>query len=843
VVEWKTSSERGTAGFYLYRLDATGNYIPINHRLLPGLIISPQGGTYSLIDKGATTNGRYTYILAEVEAKGSKRLYGPFTVQVGGESVSGTLNSDISNLQLPVNCKSGRCNGADLYEKYSRKGREMSAEKKARLKAFKEARKAYKALGKNRTGESIKISVSTDGLYYLSAADIAALMGTSADKIKDSIKKKTLAMSNQGQDVAYLPDDKNAGIFFYGEGIDSIYTNDNIYWLRQGKGLTMESLKGQGPKQTGTGTFTETVHAEKDTGWASYLFTDPEADIWLWGDAILGGYPPDDVKTFEIEAKGVADLSGQTSPPSAVLTVHLQGYTDISSGPDHHAVISINGNEIGNGWLDGAEAKSFVFTFDQKYLQEKNTVEVKGLLDSSDPSLFWSLFLVDSFDLTYQRTYDADNNALLFKGEANPVATVNGFDNANILLFDVTNPKKPQLNKATTVAVGTAGKYKVSFVPGSPTATYLAIGQGAVTTSIDAWADSPSSLSSPTNAGDYVVIAPEELAGAAQSLANYRQTLYQTKVVTLENIMDEFNYGIFSPRAIHDFLSYAHRNWSKPPKYVVLGGDGTYDYKNILGYNENLVPIMSVTTPMGLCPSDNFYADINADHVPEMAIGRIPVLTEQEFQDVIAKIKQYESSTTQRIILLADNPDDGGKFDIDTVNINALIPLPPPYQSVPIYLGNDAASTKSKLITEMNAGAFLFNYIGHAGYDILAEEGLLTISDLTSTSLNNWDGLPVLTAMTCYVGMFAYPGYDTLSEALVLKPGKGAVASWSPTGLSYNDLAVILDREFFSSVFARNKKVLGDAIKNALQEYNAQGGNKYIMDIYNLLGDPALRLK
>jgi uncharacterized repeat protein (TIGR01451 family) len=883
VVEWETSSEHGTAGFYLYRLDrVTGDYIRINRRLLPALLTSPQGGTYSLIDKGASVaDGSLTYMLVEMERKGSKNVYGPFTIQVGGESVTGSLNPDIGNLTIPDNCTSGDCStakkknsvsritksfdtgglvflgntqsamkqtdtGRDLFENYIRKAHGISDAKKTRLNALKEARKIFKALQKKRTGESLKISLNTDGLYYLSAPYIADLMGTTADKVKDKIKKNELAMSNQGQNVAYLPDDKNTGVYFYGEGIDSIFTNDNIYWLKKGKGLIMESLRGRAPKQTGSGTFTETVHAEEDTGWLPSLFMDPEADIWLW-DYILAGYPPDDAKPFTVQAKGVADLSGITSPPSAILTVHLQGFSDLSTDPehpDHHVVISINGKELGDGYLDGDEAKSLVFEFDQKFLKEgDNTVQVKGMLD---PELLYSMFMVDSFDLTYQRTYKAMNNSLLFTGEVNHIVTVEGFDDANILVFDVTNPKKPRLNKATTIA-GTTGNYTVSFVPGSPDAAYLAITSKAAITSINAWADSPSGLSSPINRADYVVIAPEELASAAQSLANYRQSTFKTKVVMLEDIMDEFNYGISSPKAIHNFLSYAYQKWSKPPKYVVLAGDGTYDYKNIKDFSENLVPVMSAVTPMGLCPSDNLYADMNGDHVPEMAIGRIPVLTEKELQDVIAKIKKYESSTNKRIILLADDPDDGGKFDENTVDIKALIPSPP-YQSVPpIYLPhpndvNDVASAKTQLIDAMNTGAFLLNYIGHASFGMLASEGLLTINDLES--LHNFNGLPVLIAMTCDVGMFAYPGEDTLSEALVLKNDGGVVAAWVPSGLSFNDPASILDKGFFKAVFIKGKKVLGDAILDAMKEYNTQKeGSTYLMDIYNLLGDPALKMR
>ena len=51
VVEWDTASEDGTAGFYLYRYDyAESEWILTHDALLPGLLSSPQGGSYRLVD-------------------------------------------------------------------------------------------------------------------------------------------------------------------------------------------------------------------------------------------------------------------------------------------------------------------------------------------------------------------------------------------------------------------------------------------------------------------------------------------------------------------------------------------------------------------------------------------------------------------------------------------------------------------------------------------------------------------------------------------------------------------------------------------------------------------------
>jgi hypothetical protein len=101
---------------------------------------------------------------------------------------------------------------------------------------------------------------------------------------------------------------------------------------------------------------------------------------------------------------------------------------------------------------------------------------------------------------------------------------------------------------ATTIQ-DEGGSFSVSFVPRSAGARYLAMTSGAAVTDLSVWVDTPSTLASKNNAADYIIIAPDELMDAAQDLADYRQGQgYQTMVVNLEDIMDEFNYGISSPR-------------------------------------------------------------------------------------------------------------------------------------------------------------------------------------------------------------------------------------------------------------------------------------------------------
>ena len=76
------------------------------------------------------------------------------------------------------------------------------------------------------------------------------------------------------------------------------------------------------------------------------------------------------------------------------------------------------------------------------------------------------------------------------------------------------------------------------------------------------------------NGADYLLITPSSLKAAAGRLADYRRSQgLETRVIDLDDIMDEFSHGLFSPEAIRDFLAYAYDHWKKAPAYVVLVGE------------------------------------------------------------------------------------------------------------------------------------------------------------------------------------------------------------------------------------------------------------------------------
>jgi uncharacterized repeat protein (TIGR01451 family) len=820
VVQWATSSQVGTGGFHLSRFDADGSWRPVTPRLLPALLGAPQGGTYRYGDADALPGEALTYRLDEVEYNGTTRTHGPFAVRAVTADrflLEGEIPLPGGFVRLPRPGSS------------SRLGRPAAPAAGAPASPATAAGLATAAAPPAR---ALKITVTEPGLYFVSAARIAALTGVRESEVRTTITWARYALSSQGRPVAYLRAPGGRGLTFYGQGIDSVYGSANVYRLAPGTGTLMPAATGTAPAAGEVSDFTDLLHVEEDLTPLTEAFMQPEEDFWMWGYAFAGD---PDLGTFRTTFSLPAPPHGTAD---AQLTLSLRGFSSTGVSPEHRALVRLNGAPVGELSWAGTARQAAVFPVDPSLLAPRaNTLEVEAALLDGVP---FSVFFVDSFDLAYRRRAEAAGESLHLQPPSPEPLTVGGFSSRPSLVLDVSDPFRPRLNRAvTTTFVETEGRWRVTLAPGKrETRTFVASADGVRTARVEGFP--PATLRRTDQGARYLVIAPRSLGPAAASFAAYRRSQrLAARVIPLEAVYDEFGHGLATPRAIRSFLRYALERWVVRPHYVLLLGDGSYDYRDLLGFGESRVPVLLASTPNGLFPADNALADFNGDHVPEIAIGRIPALSNGEAEDVLAKIKAAERLVSKRVVLLTDDADEAGSFPADSRELAAL--LPPTRQARAISLEFLApAAARTSLAWEWSRGAALVNYIGHGGLATLAAEGLVTAGD--APNLTSEGRLPVLSAFTCMAGLFANPGYDSLAEALLLSPGSGALAVWSPAGASYNDLAKTLNAELFRNLFPGRPVRLGDAVRRALAAYRDAGLDPFMMDIYNLLGDPALVL-
>ncbi len=829
-VEWTTASEVGTVGFFLLRWKHdTSEWVPVNDEMLPAIIANPLGGSYRYFDDDAVPGGGYHYTLLEIESNGRNNRFGPFFVNTDAAD-SGT-DEQMQELAVerlvadPGIFGYSKVAHADLMEGRGRPGE---------MVAGTESLTAH-AAGKDPV-VGAKIAVAETGMQYVSLTDIETMAGFRIDKTWLSSNKNLYAFTNRGGTVAFTAAPDLSGIYFYGQASESIFASDNVYWIGDStRNSPRMKVRKEGSvfPPSGAETFDRTVHVEQDRISTMFtdFFSDPETSFWTW-DYLVAGQSG---KSFSFRTDGIAPGIGD-----AVLTIRLMGATSTPAAIDHHASIKLNGRYVGEAMWDGMTRKQLTLTLDAgDFVDGENTLEIEALRDTGAP---YGVMHLDSFDVNYRSRYKARGNRLQFSADGNQSILVNGFTRPDVMVYDITNPGAPVLIEAPSVS--TANGFGVAISPSAPANVYLALTPDAVVHANRIKPDSPSTLAKSSNSAEYLVITTRELKDTAKRLADYRSDL-TSMVVDIEDVWDEFNYGVASPHALRSFLTYAQKNWVKAPRYVVLAGDGSFDYKDVYARGGNLVPPMTVNTPFGLVSSDNWAANTDtATAAPEIAIGRLPALNSTELGAMIDKIQARERASggawMKRTLILADNADVAGSFPFDSDGIASLAPQGNPLDK--IYLSNlSVGAARARIVAGLNQGAGLVSYVGHGGLDRLASEGMFTNTELNL--LSNADAPTILTAMTCHIGIFSYPGYATLGELMILKPGTGAAAVWAPSGFSQNEHAVALGRAFYATAFANGNPRIGDVILSAMKLYEAERRPAYILDIYTLLGDPAMRLR
>jgi hypothetical protein len=151
------------------------------------------------------------------------------------------------------------------------------------------------------------------------------------------------------------------------------------------------------------------------------------------------------------------------------------------------------------------------------------------------------------------------------------------------------------------------------------------------------------------------------------------------------------------------------------------------------------------------------------------------------------------------------------------------------------------AATRPAILAAFDDGASFVSYLGHGGIAVWASENVFNNSDVQN--LAPQPRQPLLFTMNCLNGYFHFPPMNSLAEELLKADGKGAVAAFSPSGLSVNAPAHLLHQAVLAEVLSGRHRRLGDAVLAAQARYAQSGAFPELLAIYHLLGDPALSLR
>jgi hypothetical protein len=844
VVEWQTVAEIAAAGFDLYRQDpATRKWHKVNRALIPSLPGTPQGGNYRVIDEGApaTAAGPLHYMVVETETSGGRRHY-PFLVPVqpAAPAVPATEAAAAEAVQAVgapdvIGNAAGESDASRTPRRDPAWAQRFAAAPSADSPTPPRAGAAPAAETVEGTSigsgtASLAIGVRADGIYRIDPGLLGPVLSGGGSS---GAKAPNVSLTNQGRPVAWTADGRG-GLLFYGQASQSIYSRDNVYWLRAAPGVQMPGVSGGNPTTSGSpaAAFTDSVHSEQESFAATTVPADPDSDYWYW-DYLIAGDPASGAKSFAVQVPNVNASGGSVTVNLAAAVADL-----------NHVQVSVNGVLLGDTTWSGAVPHSATFPVPAWNAAGPNTVSIKALLD---PGASSSIVYLQSIDAGYGRAFTAKGDALAFRGSGNSPVTVSGFSGPAVRVFDISNPRLPAVVTGTRVDT-TGGASRVTLAPSTPSTPYFAAGPTGL--HAPAWVKlvGNTNLAQQPGGADYLILTNSDLAPAATALAALRSFQgLRTAVIDVADVMNAFNYGLSSPHAIQSFLRFVHASWNPVPRYVVLVGAGNFDYRNNDGFGGNLVPPLMVSTADGLFASDNHLADVDGDGVPDFAIGRLPVVSPSELLAYVAKLAAYEVTPSgawvDQALMLADEtgPNDGlTNFAADSNAIVANLPAGYLPQSIVVTPGGIAAA-RAALFAGLASGAGLVNYFGHAGLDRLSSEGLLTTADVPG--LANGPRLPLMTALTCDVNRFDVPGYSPLGQLLTLLPRGGAIAVWSSSGMSVHPEAKALAQTFTYSLANPANRRLGDVVQQALKRYAATPGLTETLDLYTLLGDPAILLK
>jgi len=659
----------------------------------------------------------------------------------------------------------------------------------------------------------LKLHIAKDGLYKLEQADFV-----SAGVDPNSVNPRTLKLYHRGTQVPIHVEGEfdgklNEGDYleFYGERnygkgqFFDRYTDTSAYWLTWGgaEGIRM-SLENTDSTGVPSSFFSRTIHFEQDLnyyyGYSELEIIQPEdvrGEGWFWNE-----FFPGTTNTYPFTLTGIQSAA----QASASLRVRLNGMSQHYTTPDHIARITLNGTVLGQVDFDFNYDTVYTATLPVSVLREgNNTLTIQSIGTQAPVNKFY----LDWFEVSYPSQFQASSNQLTFLSEPSSGSTPARYTVSNFLSgsIDVYNLSDGKKFIGGVVLPQPEGKFTITFRDtGSTAKRYVLVAQSEKLKPARIERKQFRDIRVNPSGADYVIIVHSQFKAAAERLAAYRSSQLQlrTTVVDVQDIYDEFNYGIFSPEAIKRFLRYAYENWRRPaPTFVLLFGDASWDFKFLRSstVKKNFVPAY------GNPPTDNWYVALDSGTVvPSMLIGRIPVENSLQADQIVEKLMQYDRTPlgewVKRFLFITGGNTDSEKlsFNNQAESFISNHVVSSPVAGIPfrVYKQTEAiidGENKQLIQDIISEGTLFLNFIGHSGGRIWG------VDAGDPNALRNTNGQFVfISSVSCNVAAFADPVQNVLTEDWLLANQRAAIGAWAGSSLGYIDIGRTLTDSFLRSM-------------------------------------------
>jgi Peptidase family C25/Propeptide_C25/FlgD Ig-like domain len=754
------------------------------------------------------------------------------------------------------------------------------------------------------SGKWIKFETPTEGIYKITRTMLSSY-GINAD----NVDPRTIRIYNNGgkmlpenTTLPYPSDlvenailvkgeedgkfDDGDYILFYGRGTDfwdydstqkavkrfnNLYSKQNYYFITSGgsagKRIQNESSLNQADvyKQNSTAAFLDwDVDKINIGGTGRYFLGDNFSELTTsitYTHTLDGRIANSPINySFRIVNTLKGSISVQVYENSTrIFSQSLQGISVFGISDDADYTVGIESD------------KSAVFTGD---LPDNRSL-LKFQITGQEPGT--SAYL-DFFEISYQKQLKAVNDSLTFFSKDTSSAVeydLLGFSNSNIQVFNVSDFANVKVISNPVLLSGGDFSFQARENSGN-ISKYIAVGNDKFKSPSDPVEITNQNIRGTTEGVQYIIITDKTFNDQANRLKNYRESQAKNKLSTLvfdvDEIYNEFSGGLLDPSGIRNFIKYVYGNWTIKPEYVLLFGDGTYDYKNIEGKNNNFIPTYQAYAynlpsyykydEIYSYPMDDYYVSVdgeNGDKVVDLAIGRLPVQSVSDAENVVDKIINYETNTDKDlwrnlVTLVADDgltsTGDDGVTHTNQSEILANSYIPPSFDLNKIYLaayptviagiGRTKPGVNEAIIEAINSGTLILNYVGHGAYNLWAHERVFENSS-TIPRLHN-SRYFFLTAATCDFSHYDQTSYQSGAEEMILKENSGSIGAFSAARPVESGANAVLN-ELFYTYLLKSRDSSGLPITIGKAYYYAKLVRTSPNDQkFGLFGDPALRL-
>ncbi len=666
----------------------------------------------------------------------------------------------------------------------------------------------------------------------------------------------------------------NAGdyIVFYGTGTTTweydpdnqlfhhrynYYVEENTYFVtyggEQGRRMqTVPSLDEQNP-------------IRPDHFIASLVYRDPKINLLDSGREWIGeSFSPGNVSTFPQQLHGFTPQAptryriqvAARAPSQTNFSIEDQG---VSLG-----AIPVSGVNLGT--ITGnyaARSATTMFTRSGSFPDDRSALRFQYNAGAqSEGFLEW-------FEIHYPRSFQAEDDHLVFTAPDTTGVVefaVEGFTSSQITAYEVTD--YTDVNRITENIEGAAIRFQSEEQRGAP-GRYAAAAPNGYRSIETIEPIENSNLRGIAEGAEFIIVAHPHLVSEAERLKQHRESFTEnslsTIVVDVKSIYNEFSGGLVDPTAIRDFLSHAYESWQVTPRYVLLFGSGSYDYREYLGYRRNYVPTWQTNesfSQINTYTTDDFFVQFtDGSRRPSLSIGRLNAINEEDARVMVDKIINYETKSDpgawrNLVTYIADNgltTRGGNEGNLHTWQSEQLARdfTPAAFEKEKIYAieypientatGRRQPEVNKEIVRTFNEGSLIINWTGHGNPRVWAHEWIF-VKETTIPQLNNRNRLSFVTAATCDFSRFDDPSEQSVGELLVSREEGGTIGLLSSSRIVWSSDNAQFNNRFYQNLLNPlndgTYPRVGDALFATKQVRHGVNDIKFV-----LLGDPTVRLQ